>query len=66
MGLLLLGVCCLEVWCETYEGDGRHIHEMKDMQKYAFYSTGVCISRRYVMGGLGWVLLLVSWVGLGL
>ena len=23
--------------------------------KYGFYSTGVCISRRYVMGGLGWV-----------
>ena len=26
-----------------------------DMQKYGFYSAGVCISHRCVIGGLGWV-----------
>ena len=30
--------------------------------KYEFYSTGVCISRRCVMGGLGWVHKLMGWV----
>ena len=29
---------------------------MKDIEKYGLYNTGECISLRYVMSGLGWLL----------